>query len=113
MIYGCSATYDYYTMYVVSCGEPMVNPNDQKFAYDANTKSIKASAYNDLYCAFAQGDSNPVALTTCNSSDAAQQFTYNNQTRQFQSTMNTCLDVCTSLSCNIFHVVTHVHQIMY
>ena len=105
LLYGCTATYDYYTLYVDTCGEPMIDPKNQQFSYDERTKSIKASAYNDAYCVFAQSNSNPVAVTKCDSSDAAQQWTYNNKTAQFASTMNTCLDVCIN---NLVAIYMHI-----
>mmetsp|Transcript_37108 Transcript_37108/g.32805 ORF Transcript_37108/g.32805 Transcript_37108/m.32805 type:complete len:507 (+) Transcript_37108:15-1535(+) len=71
----------------------VANSATQKFTYDSSTGLIKyTDASNAEFCAVATGKSDPVLLDACDSSNAAQKWTFTSD-GQFKSTMNSCLDV--------------------
>lgn len=82
----------HYTVYMELCNYSMVEPAQQQFAYDSTTKLLRALGYNNNYCLFATGKSDPVGTMECNANNANETWTYNSN-KQFVSSRNSCLDV--------------------
>ena len=76
-------------VYYEPCGQVT---SEQKFTYDSTSGAIKYTSTDGEFCAVATGNSDPVLLAPCDTSNTAQKWTFTSD-GQFKSSKGSCLDV--------------------